>query len=426
MIAQRNPTGPARTGASEAARNRADDVVDVDPLLLPADDPDATARMSPEDYDWYTAAGLDKNDEAELRDEHFQAEHSALALVLRADQLEVAVVAGHGEVIARQVSARIDGLWDDPAAAMGELRERVAEVLHAIDVIDPLRLAGIGVAVDGQVNARTGDVSFTTADQPELPIALRDMLNEEFAVAADQSAERIRLLSTGAAVGAAEHWRGAAVGRPNALILQLDDTIEGALVLDGELLTGPTGNAGRIGHISVDPYGPECRCGGRGCLQAIAGGAAIVDWAIGHGSARKPTAHRSPGPGATVRPAAAAGAGGAARELLPHADVLGVAAAARRGDPVALATFRRAGEAIGQALAGAVTLLDLDVVVLAGALAGVGPVLFDPIADGYECYAALPYASGPRIIPAVLGADAASIGAAAGLLARGCVPQRPS
>lgn len=392
---------------ADGAGRRGDDsdaVVEIDPLLLPADDPEATARMAPEDYDWYTAAGLDSDDAEELRAEHFATAHSALALVLRPDQIEVAVVAEHGEIVARQLGARIDGLWEDHDVAMSELRDRVGEVLHAVDLIDPLRLAGIGVAVDGQVDARTGDVSFTAAGRPETLVPLRDLLNDEFTAAA---ADRIRLLSAGAAVGAAEHWRGAAVGRRHALVLQLDETIEGALVLDGKLQTGPTGNAGRIGHVSVDPYGPECGCGGRGCLQAVAGGPAIVDWAVGHGASDRAARRRPSG----------ASSAAALDDLLPHADVLGVAAAARRGDPVALATFRRAGEAVGQAVAGAVTLLDLDVVVIAGVLAAAGPVLFDPIADGYQRYAALPYACGPRIVPAVLGGDAVTIGAAAAVLA---------
>ena len=96
-----------------------------------------------------------------------------------------------------------------------------------------------------------------------------------------------------------------------------------------------------------------------------------------------------------------------------------IAEAAWAGDPVAVAAFRRAGEAIGAAVADAVTLLDLDVVVVGGLLASAGSVLFNPIADGYRRHAALDYASLPRVVPAVLGADAALLGAAAAVLRPG-------
>ena len=67
-------------------------------------------------------------------------------------------------------------------------------------------------------------------------------------------------------------------------------------------------------------------------------------------------------------------------------------------------------------MAGAVTLLDLDVVVIGGGVAAAGSLLFDPIADSYGKYAGLGYASSPRVVPALLGADAGLIGAAAVVL----------
>jgi glucokinase len=93
-----------------------------------------------------------------------------------------------------------------------------------------------------------------------------------------------------------------------------------------------------------------------------------------------------------------------------------IADAAARGDRVALAAFRRSGEALGMAIASAVTLLDLDLVVIGGGVAAAGSLLFEPLGAAYTRYAALGFAAAPRVVPALLGAEAGLIGAAAVVL----------
>ena len=65
----------------------------------------------------------------------------------------------------------------------------------------------------------------------------------------------------------AELMWGAAAGYRDFVLLKLDDSVTGAIVVDGRPLVGALGSAGEIGHIMVDPYGPLCRCGNRGCLE---------------------------------------------------------------------------------------------------------------------------------------------------------------
>ena len=154
---------------------------------------------------------------------------------------------------------------------------------------------------------------------------------------------------------------------------------------------GATGNAGHIGHVSVDPSGPDCVCGGKGCLEAISSGTSLASLGAAHGFAG--------GDGMRV----AVADGGAA------------------GRQIALRRLPPGGEALGLAIAGAVTLLDLDLVVIGGGVAAAGPLLFDPLADGLSRYAALGFAARPRVVPALLGGDAGLIGAAAMVLAAGRV-----
>jgi len=271
---------------------------------------------------------------------------------------------------------------DDPECVFDALTGAVGEVLHAggVDPDEAAGLPGLGVATAGPLDALAGTVS-----PVNIPawrgFPLRDRLAERYRLP-------VRMFGDAVSVAVAEHWRGAARGRRNVLGMVVSTGVGGGLILDDRVVPGTTGNAGHIGHVSVHPDGPACPCGGTGCLEAIASGTAIGAWAAEH------TADRAE----------------------PLVDAARVAERAWAGDPVALAAFRRAGEAIGRAVAGAVTLLDLDVVVIGGGVAAAGAVLFDPIADSYARYAALDFAALPRVVPAMLGGDAGLVGAAAVIL----------
>ena len=161
--------------------------------------------------------------------------------------------------------------------------------------------------------------------------------------------------------------------------------VGGGLVLGGKVYAGPTGNAGHIGHMCVDIEGVPCPCGGRGCVEAMASGPAMVLWAQRHGW--------SPS-GRT-------------------ADARALAGAARRGHPVAKQAFRRAGLALAAGVASAAALVDLDEVVVGGGVAAAGDLLFDPLREGVGELAGLAFVRRVRIRPSRLGREAGLLGAAA-------------
>jgi glucokinase len=199
----------------------------------------------------------------------------------------------------------------------------------------------------------------------------------------------VRLHNDAICMAAGEHWRGAGRGRRTMLGMVVSTGVGGGLVLDGKLINGATGNAGHIGHVVVDPAGPACVCGGRGCLEAIARGPALAAWAQGEGW--------RPGQ-ATVT----------ARELADDA---------AQGHPLARAAMRRAGRALGIAVASATHLCDLEVVAVGGGLAQAGSLLFDPLEEALRAHLGLDYARGVRVVPAALGQSAGLVGAAALLFA---------
>ncbi|MEE1786281.1 ROK family protein [Streptomyces sp. SP17BM10] len=195
----------------------------------------------------------------------------------------------------------------------------------------------------------------------------------------------VHLAGDGVAMAAAEHWRGAARGAANALCLVVSTGVGAGLVLDGSVRPGPSGNAGHLGHITVELDGAPCPCGSRGCLEGIASGTAIARRALAEGWQ----------PAGKDRSARA------------------VAEAAAAGDPIALASFDRAAQALAAGIAATATLVDLDRVVVGGGVAAAGELLFTPLAHHLTRYAALPYVRDLDVRHAELGTDAGLIGAAA-------------
>ncbi|MFE1296518.1 ROK family protein [Streptomyces sp. NPDC058731] len=194
------------------------------------------------------------------------------------------------------------------------------------------------------------------------------------------------LVGDAVAMTAAEHWLGAARGVDNALCMVVSTGVGGGLILDGRLHAGRSGNAGHIGHISVDLDGSVCPCGARGCVEGLASGTAIAAHALAAGW--------TPPPGSAATAA-------------------DVAAAARQGDSIARSAYDRAAQALAAGIAATAALVELDLVVIGGGVAQAGDTLFAPLRRWMTRYAVLDFARDLAIAPAELALDAGLIGAAA-------------
>jgi glucokinase len=257
--------------------------------------------------------------------------------------------------------------------------EVLCERLLAEERVDPRTgLAGVGCGCGGPMEWPAGRVSpLNIPAWRSFP--LRERLQERF------PGIPVRLHNDGICMAAGEHWRGAGRGRRCMLGMVVSTGVGGGLVLDGRLINGATGNAGHIGHVVVDPGGPVCTCGGRGCLEAIARGPALAAWAQGEGW--------RPGQGPVT-----------AKDLADDA---------AQGHPIGIAALRRAGAALGIAIASAIHLCDLEVVAIGGGLAQAGPLLFGPLEVALRTHARLGYARDVPVVAAALGQNAGLIGSAA-------------
>ncbi|MFI1827610.1 ROK family protein [Streptomyces sp. NPDC020412] len=244
------------------------------------------------------------------------------------------------------------------------------------------RVSAVGIGSAGPVDASAGTVSpVNVPGWRDFPLVAR--------VGRATGGLPVALVGDGVAMAAAEHWQGAARGYDNALCMVVSTGVGGGLVIGGRLHPGPTGNAGHIGHISVDLDGDLCPCGGRGCVERIASGPNIARRALEGG----------------WRPGRDGDASAAA-----------VAAAARAGDPVATASFARAAQALAAGIAAAATLVEIEIAVVGGGVAGAGDVLFAPLRRSLRDYAALSFVRELAVAPALTGVDAGLVGAAAAAL----------
>ncbi|MFI9345340.1 ROK family protein [Streptomyces sp. NPDC052773] len=304
--------------------------------------------------------------------------HLVAALDIGGTKIAGALVDGGGRIVVR--AQRPTPAREDGDTVMRAVEDVLAE-LAAVPLWSRVDAVGIGSA--GPVDASAGTVSpVNVPGWRGYPLVER--------VRAATGGLPVELIGDGVAITAAEHWQGAARGHDNALCMVVSTGVGGGLVLNGRLHPGPTGNAGHIGHISVDLDGDPCPCGGRGCVERIASGPNIARRALENGW--------RPGPDG-------------------DASAVAVAAAARAGDPVAVASFERAARALAAGIAATATLVEIDIAVIGGGVGKAGDVLFTPLRRALADYATLSFVRHLDIAPAQTGTDAGLVGAAAAVLA---------
>ena len=225
----------------------------------------------------------------------------------------------------------------------------------------------VGIGAPGIVDEVAGVAEFSVAPAwTNLP--LRALVAERLGGTPVALGHDVRL------GGLAEGRLGAASGSRDYLFVALGTGVGGMLCLDGVARLGPHHRAAEIGHVVVDPNDELCGCGRRGCLENFASATAI---------------------------AGRYGNGVSAYE---------VAQLAAAGDARAREVWSQAVEALAIALEGAITLLDLDVIVIGGGVAKAGEQLLAPLRA--EIDARLTFQRPPRIVQAALGDEAAVAGAA--------------
>jgi predicted NBD/HSP70 family sugar kinase len=271
-------------------------------------------------------------------------------------------------------SARYD---DAPWPVRLELAFRLIDRLSAESGVHYGALQGIGIGVPGPYSATPGVLVMA----PHEPAA---------ADTPEASAQAAFATRFGAPVIVDNNTRLAALaeavfGRSSVedlLYLRISDGVGGGLVVGGRLVTGSSGLAGELGHITADPDGLECRCGKKGCVETLASVPAILR---------------------TCR-----------EQGLAVEDLDGLAAAVERSDPVADRVLRAAGSAVGRVLSTASLILDPGDIVIGGEITRVAPAVLHQAAATIA-REHFPGAPRPVVRRAELSDDDGALGALAAL-----------
>jgi glucokinase len=199
--------------------------------------------------------------------------------------------------------------------------------------------------------------------------------------------------ATAATIG--EHWLGGAKGANDVLCVTLGTGVGGGLIIQGNVVRGPDGTAGEVGHICVEPDGPLCGCGSHGCVEQFASATGIVRRA----NERLPGAPFSP------------------LSRLQHFTASDVFDAAKAGDRLSIEVLEAAGYYLGIVLAGLINTLNPEVIVITGGVSGAWEMFIGRTLEEVKKRAFQRPAERAKIVRGQLGDDAGILGAAKRVLA---------
>ena len=283
----------------------------------------------------------------------------------------------------------------EPQDVLHLVTESIADLIARAQV-DPARISGIGFASPGPIDTSAGLI----LDPPHLPgwrdVPLRDHL---------RTASGLDVLLDKDVIAAAvgERWTGSTVGVRNAVFLYLGTGIGAGLTVDDEVIRGFSSNAGDVGHLVVDPDGPECECGLRGCLGIVASPAALVRAAVAEG----------------ILPEHHTDASRLADPALVAEDFDRVASLADAGDPAARGLIRRSAVHLAKAVSVLANIIDAEVVTFGGPTwSRLADQYLDILPELVRGRLARGRLGDLRVNGTALGADVGAVGAACLVLER--------
>jgi glucokinase-like ROK family protein len=312
-----------------------------------------------------------------------------LALVagfdIGATSIDVALADFSGRLLARH--AEPASVKDGPIKVLGRACSLLEKMLKDSGSA-PEKVSGIGIGVPGPVDFSAGML----VSPPIMPgwdgYPIIQTVQQWFPCANVVVDNDVNVMALG------ELNLGAAQGVENLIFVKIGTGIGAGIICEGNIYRGSNGCAGDIGHICVNKSGPLCHCGNKGCLETVAGGAAIAE-----------------------RSLLAAQAGKSAI-LMQHYEKNGqilrtedVGEAAREGDALATEIIRESGQLVGDVLASLVNFYNPDMIVIGGGVSNLGNLLLSSVRQAVF-NRSLPLATrNLQIVFSEIGAEAGIFGA---------------
>ncbi len=302
---------------------------------------------------------------------------------------------GFVSVIVTDMKARV--VWQrkvetqETRTAVSERQKRVLDLAERLvqkairEAASAHRLFGIGLGVPGLVDHVTGTLLFA----PNLhwrDVPLRERWTERFGVPVIVENE-----ANAAAFG--EQMLGVAKGVADFVYLSAGVGLGAGFMIGGELYTGVGGFAGEVGHMTVEPDGPQCNCGNRGCWETLVGPTAILR------QVREAAAH------ARSSKLSAPGSGEESRLRMEH-----VLEAALRQDAAVLKILNEVGRYLGLGIANLINMLNPSLIVLGGVLSLAAPYILPRAREEVSLHALVQPRKGVEIIVSAFKFDACVMG----------------
>lgn len=262
----------------------------------------------------------------------------------------------------------------------------VGQFRAAIERAGNGRILAVSTTAPGPLDPWSGLVF----QPPNLPgwneVPLRDILEERLGKPAFVS-------NDANAAALAEHRFGAGRGTRHLIYVTVSTGVGGGVITNDRLLLGAHGASGEIGHIVVDPAGPRCNCGNRGCVESLASGPAITSHFIDRMREGRDTT--------------------LAGLPIEQITTTRIVMAAESGDGLAIDVLAEAGRWLGIAIANMLHLFDPEIVVIGGGVSKAGELIFAPMRAEIDQRTMEHFRENYRIAMASLGDDVCLYGAAA-------------
>ena len=287
-------------------------------------------------------------------------------------KIAVGIVDGSGKVLSRTQAPTDPDRYSDGI-------EMIARMLRETAKTAGVELTGIGIGSTGPVDpvrGEFGEVDFLPGWRQTNPV--KD-LAEIFHV-------RVALENDGDAAALAEAGWGAGRKCSRLIYVTVGTGIGGGIVLDGKLYRGVDGAHPEIGHQVLNPAGPPCSCGFRGCWESLAAGPAMAAWLESHAPAGYP--HRQ------------------------NITAKRICELAQQGDAVALQAVEHEAYYLGLGIANLISLFTPDAIVLSGSVMKSAPLFLDRIRTVIRGGCRFVPAEKTQLTLASLGDDTNLIGAA--------------
>jgi glucokinase len=305
-----------------------------------------------------------------------------LGLDVGGTKLAAGIVAGDGRVLSMEVApSRVE----EGPEAMIERHLDLGRAAVGAAGVPWEQVRAVGIACGGPLDPFAGIIQ----SPPGLP-GWDDVPLMAIVVAALRRPAVVDNDATACAI--AEWWFG--IGRErgvrNLVYLTISTGVGGGLILDGRVYRGAGGNAGELGHLTIDYRGRQCGCGRRGCLEAYASGPQIA---------------------ARARERLADGRA-SVLAALPELTARDVSEAAASGDPLAREVWDETTAMVGSAVANILDVFNPELVVLGGGVTRAGDRLLLPVREAALRQAMAPARNAADVVLAGLGDDLGVVSAA--------------